>query len=112
MSQALVKLQRSGQMVIPRSLREEAGVPEGALLKVAVVEGGRFLVTPQVTIDRPVPDRRSSRNQLLSEFAQVVSEIRQEAKEKGLDKMPASEIHAAVSSGRRARKKNSRRPAK
>jgi AbrB family looped-hinge helix DNA binding protein len=45
MSQALVKLQSKGQMVIPRSLREEAGIAEGTLMKVAVIEGGQFLVT-------------------------------------------------------------------
>ena len=36
---SLVKLQRKGQMVIPRSLREEAGVSEGTLI---VVEGGKL----------------------------------------------------------------------
>src|SRR5579864_1076257 len=98
MSQALVKLQRKGQMVIPRSLREEAGVAEGTLLKVAVVEGGQFLVTPQVTIARSViADRKSqSRKQAVQELAQVVAELRQEAKEKGLDKMSKREINAAV----------------
>src|SRR5207245_11540685 len=54
MSAALVKLQRKGQMVIPRSLREEAGVQEGTLMKVAVVKGGQFLLTTQFTIDRPI----------------------------------------------------------
>jgi hypothetical protein len=29
-------------MVIPRALREEAGVSEGTLLKIAVVEGVSF----------------------------------------------------------------------
>ncbi len=33
-------------MVILRNLREEAGVSEGTLMKVAVVKGGRFLLTP------------------------------------------------------------------
>ena len=52
MPEALVKLQRKGQMVIPRSLREEVGIAEGTLMKVAVVKGGRFLLTPQITVDR------------------------------------------------------------
>src|SRR5258708_26992797 len=67
MSQALVKLQRKGQMVIPRSLREEAGVAEGTLMKVAVIEGGQFLVTPQLTIARSVitPHRSRGRKQAL-----------------------------------------------
>jgi len=114
MSQALVKLQRKGQMVIPRSLREEAGVPDGALLKVAVIKGGQFLVTPQITIDRPaISGRRTTRKQIFRELAQVVAELRQEAKEKGLDKMPMSEIDAAVSSARKTlRRKTGNRPSK
>ena len=40
---------RKGQMVIPRTLRDEAGVSEGTLMKIAVVEGGQFLITPQVS---------------------------------------------------------------
>ena len=114
MSQALVKLQRKGQMVIPRSLREEAGVSEGTLMKVAVVEGGQFLVTPQLTIARSViADRKpKSRKQALKELAQVVAELRQEAKEKGLDKMSKREINAAVSAARRDLKKNTNRSVK
>jgi len=46
MDSTLIKLQRKGQMVIPRSLREQVGVSEGTLMEVAVVEGGRFLITP------------------------------------------------------------------
>lgn len=101
-------------MVIPRSLREEAGITEGTLLKVAVVEGGKFLLTPQFTIDRSVvADRKSGgRKQVLRELAQVVAELRQEAKQKGLDKMSASEINAAASAARHSRKKSSKRPVK
>jgi bifunctional DNA-binding transcriptional regulator/antitoxin component of YhaV-PrlF toxin-antitoxin module len=114
MSQALVKLQRKGQMVIPRSLREEAGVPEGALLKVAVVKGNQFLITPQFTIDRPsLAGSKASRKEIFRELAAVVAEIRQEAKEKGIDKMTKREINAAVSSARKAlARKNSKQPAK
>ncbi len=100
-------------MVIPRSLREQAGVAEGTLMKVDVVKNGQFLVTAQLTIDRSViSDRRNDRKGLLKELAQVVEEIRREAKEKGLDKMPMSEIHAAVTAVRQARKKTSKRPAR
>ena len=114
MSQALVKLQRKGQMVIPRSLREEAGVSEGTLMKVSVVEGGQFLVTPQLTIARSViADRKpQNRQQALKELAQVVAELRQEAKEKRLDKMSKREINAAVAAARRDLKKSSNRPVK
>ena len=100
-------------MVIPRSLREEVGVPEGTVMKVAVVEGGQFLVTPQLTINRAIlAGPRKNRKQLLRELAQTVAEIRQEAKEKGIDKMPMSEIRAAVTAMRRDLRKSSKRPAK
>jgi len=101
-------------MVIPRSLREQAGVTEGTLMKVAVVKGGRFLLTPQSTIDRPITsDRRKHRKQVFRELARITAEIRQEAKDKGLDKMPMSEINAAVAAARSApKKKTTKRPAK
>jgi len=112
MSQALVKLQRKGQMVIPRLLREEAGITEGTLMKVAVIEGGQFLVTPQVTIARSVLTEHKSqgRKHTLRQLARVVAELRQEAKGKGLDKMPRREISAAVAAARRDLKKSGKRP--
>jgi len=89
MSNALVKLQRKGQMVIPRSLREEAGVAEGTLLKVAVVKGGQFLVTPQFTIDRSViADRHKDPKQAFRELARVVAEIRRKPKKKASTRCP------------------------
>jgi len=113
MPDALVKLQRKGQMVIPRSLREAAGVAEGTLMKVAVVEGGQFLLTPQLTINRSVvTGAGKNRRQALRELAQTVAEIRQEAKAKGIDKMPMSEIRAAVTAVRRDLRKTSKRPGK
>ncbi len=113
MSQALVKLQRKGQMVIPRSLREEAGVSEGTLMKVSVVRGGRLLLTPQVAVDRARANHRKDVKQAFLDLAQVVAEIRQEAKDKGLDKMPMREIRAAVTAMRRDLKKQaSKQPRK
>ena len=100
-------------MVIPRSLREEAGVAEGTLMKIAIVEGGQFLLTPQVTINRAIVTApRKNRKALLRELAATVAEIRQEAKEKGIDKMPISEINRAVAAVRRAQKTTKRQPAK
>ncbi len=75
-------------MVIPRSLREAAGVAEGTLMKVAVVKGGRFLVTPQFTVDRSIVEGSRNRKQILRDLASAVAELRQDAKEKGIDKMP------------------------
>jgi antitoxin component of MazEF toxin-antitoxin module len=99
-------------MVIPRSLREEAGIAEGTLMKVAVVKGGRFLITPQVTISRSaIAAGQKGRKQLFRELAEVVTEIRQEAQEKGLHKLPGREIDAAVTAARAAlRKKTTKRP--
>ena len=101
-----VKLQRKGQMVIPRSLRDEVGVSEGTLMKVAVIEGGQFLLTPQIQIDRAlVMHAPRARKQALRELAKVVEELRQESKEKGLDDMPMSEINRAVAAARRDMRK-------
>lgn len=92
-------------MVIPRSLREEAGVAEGTLIKVAVVESGKLLLTPQFTIDRPQLSGRKNRKAVFREPAQVVAQIRQEAKEKGIDRMSKREINAAVAAARTALRK-------
>lgn len=111
MSDTIVKLQRKGQMVIPRSLREQVGVAEGTLMKVAVVEGGKLLLTPQLTINRSViTSGRKDRKQAFRELAQVVAAIRQEAKEKGLDTMPMKEINRAVAAARRDLRKTGKRP--
>jgi bifunctional DNA-binding transcriptional regulator/antitoxin component of YhaV-PrlF toxin-antitoxin module len=106
MPAALIKLQKKGQMVIPRSLREAAGVAEGTLIKISLVEGRQFLLTPQFTLDRTIVEGPAkSRKQLLQELARTVDEIRQESQEKGLDKMSKREIEAAVAWGRGDRKK-------
>jgi AbrB family looped-hinge helix DNA binding protein len=113
MAEALIKLQRKGQMVIPRSLREEAGVSEGTLMKVSVVDGGRFLLTPQFTIDRSIVDApRKNRKEMLKELSAAVAELRQDAKEKHIDKMPKREINAAVAAARRDLRKTRKQPAK
>lgn len=97
----LVKLQRKGQMVIPRPLREEAGVVDGTLLKVSVIAGGRFLVTPQVSIDRTVITEGTDDKKALGRLRKVVSELREESKQKGLDKITSKEINRAVTAAKR-----------
>ena len=58
-------------------------------------------------------DRQNKgRKHALQELAQVVAELRQEAKEKGLDKVSKREINAAVGAARRDLKKSSKRSAK
>lgn len=103
MPDALVKLQRRGQMVIPRSLREEAGVTEGTLMKVSLVEGGQFLLTPQITLSRPPREASvTSRKRILSELAEALDDLRTDAKNKGLDKLPRREVNRAVEGARRS----------
>ena len=114
MNSALVKLQRKGQMVIPRSLREQVGVSEGALLEIVVVEGGKLLLTPQVTVDRSIlADPKKSRKELLQQLSAVVAGIRQEAQANALDKVSAKEINAQVAAHRRkAVRKRAKPPAR
>lgn len=100
-------------MVIPRLLREAAGVTEGTLMKVAVIDGGQFLVTPQFTINRSLFAKVQKNNEPpFRELAQVVSELRKEAKEKGLDTMSKKEINRAMAAARRDMKKTINKPAK
>ena len=97
MSEAIVRLQRKGQMVIPRAIREEIGISEGTLLKVAVKNGHGLTVTPQVAVSRRAKDRKDVFRQL----AIAVDELRADAKAKGLDKMSMAEINRAVAAMRR-----------
>jgi hypothetical protein len=93
-------------------MRQEVGVPEGTLMKIAVVEGGS-LVIPKMTINRDIINSSSkNRKTVFRELAQVVTEFRQEAKEKGIDKMSKAEIDAAVAAARRDLKKVTKRPVK
>ena len=71
-------------------------------------------MTPQVSIDRSiVTNSQKNRKQVFRDLAQVVDELRQEAKAKGLDTMSMKEINRAVSAARRDPvKKTSKRPAK
>ena len=115
MSSVLVKLQRKGQMVIPRSLREEVGISEGTLMKVAVVKGNQFLLTPQFSVDRSIVTVKregESKKEVFLELGRAVSELRQEAKSKGLDTMSMKEINRAVASVRRDMKKTNNQSAK
>lgn len=87
--------------------------PKATLMKVSVVEGRRFLLTPQFTVDRAVVTASGNdRKQALRELGQVVAEIRQEAKEKGIDTMSMKEINRAVAAARRDLRKTSKRRTK
>ena len=113
MPQALVRMQRKGQMVIPRALREAIGVSEGTLMKVSVVTGRQLLVSPQVTIDRAIVDSPpKTRKEILRELSAAVAEVRQDAMEKGLDRLPMSETNRAVAAARRSLKKKTKPRAK
>jgi len=101
-------------MVLPRHLREMAGLEEGTMMKVDVLEGPRFLVTPQFTVDRDlITSKPKNRKEALLELGRVLDELRQEAKEKGIDKMSKAEINRAVAKARRdLKKESSKRPLK
>jgi AbrB family looped-hinge helix DNA binding protein len=108
----LVKIHRKGQMTLPSSFRAAMGVSEGSLVELSL-KNGKAIMSPKITINRDiVTGPPKSRTQLLQELAQTVDEIRQEAKEKGLDKMSRREINAAVAWARRDLKKTNKRPAK
>jgi hypothetical protein len=85
-------------------------VSEGTLMKVSVIEGRRFLLTPQFAVDREVVTAASKGSKrAFRALAQVVSEIRDEAHQKGVDKMSGKDINQAVATARRDRKKASKR---
>ena len=86
---------------------------EGTLMKVSLVEGRQFLLTPQFTLDRAIVEGSGkSRKQLLQALAVAVDDIRQDAKDKGIDKMSKREINAAVAWARRDLKKTTKPRAK
>jgi len=108
----LVKIHRKGQMTLPSSFRTAMGLNEGSLVELSL-ENGKAIMSPQITLNRDiVTGSAKNRKQAFRELAQVVAELRQEAKEKGTDKMSKSEINAAVTWARRDPKKTSKRAAK
>ena len=56
--------------------------------------------------DKPATKHRTPRSSVFSEMAEVVGEIREEAKKKGIDKMSKGDINRAVATARRDMKKN------
>ena len=107
----LVKIHRKGQMTLPRSFRTAMGVGEGSLVELSL-KNGKAIMSPQLTIIRDVvTGPAKNRRQAFRELTQVVAELRQEAKEKGIDKMTKAEINVAVAWARRElKKKTSNRP--
>lgn len=80
MAQVLVKLQKKGQLVLSRPMRDEVGVAE-------------------FTMERPAA--RKQRQQVLLELAAAVNALRKDAQAKGLEKMSIREINRAVAAARR-----------
>ncbi len=99
MPPVVVRLQPNGQMILPRALRKRAGVADGAKLEV-VWKNGSFSMTPQFT-----------RSEVLDGFGKAVDAVRQDAKEKGLDKLTRREINRMVADVRREMKEERKRKA-
>ena len=92
----LVKIHRKGQMTLPSSFRTAMGLGEGSLVELSF-ENGKAIMSPQLTINRTiVTGPPKSRKAILKELAAAVADLRQDAKEKGIDKMPIGEINRAV----------------
>jgi AbrB family looped-hinge helix DNA binding protein len=108
----LVKIHRKGQMTLPRSFRSALGVDEGSLVELSL-QNGKAILSPQLTINRDiVTGIPKNRKALLKALAAAVAELRQDAKEKGIDKMTTRQINDAVARARRDLKKNSKRAVK
>ena|SRR5579872_4146865 len=105
------KIQNKGQVTIPTVIRRQAGLQRGDLVNFAF-QHGKVILTPRLVIDRPAVAGRKNRKQILLELATAVAELRQEAKEKGIDKMTKRQINAAVAAARRDLARSSKRPAK
>ena len=114
--QTIVKLQKKGQVVIPRSLRQQIGVNEGDLLEVKV-QGNRFLLTPQMLLRRdlltpPAKNRGARRKdffrQLRESAPQALKDIWTESKHRGANKLTMRQINAIIAEVRREKaiKKN------
>lgn len=97
----LVRIHRKGQMTLPSSFRTAMGVGAGSLVELSL-KNGKAIMSPQITISREiVTGPPKNRKSLLKELAAAVTELRQDAKEKGIDKMSKREINAAVAWARR-----------
>lgn len=104
------KIQNKGQVTIPTVVRRQAGLAKGDLVNF-IFQRGRIIMTPTLIIDRSaVTDPRRSRKEILKGLAQAVDELRQDAKEKGIDKMSKADINRAVAAMRRDLKKTSKQP--
>lgn len=81
-------------------------------LKSKTRKGGNCRASFRLTVDRPKLTERKNRKAILRQLAAAVDELRQDAKAKGIDKMPMSEINRAVAAARAdLRKKQARKRA-
>ena len=94
---AIVTVKDKYQVVIPRDVREQAGVNVGDLLE-ARLEKGKITFTPKVIVDRAVP-RPNGRDPLAT-----LRSIQADAKRKGLDKLTMRDINAIIAEVRRERR--------
>ncbi len=117
----IVKLQKKGQVVIPRRLREQVGVAEGDLLEIKV-QGSQFLLTPKLVVSRDLvtgsKQNRKQREEFLAQIRQsapqALKDIWAEPKRKGLDKLTSRQIDAIITEARQEQesRKKAKQPAK
>ena len=95
----IIKIQKKGHVVIPRSLREQAGVAEGDLLEVTVY---------------PKQRREEFVRQVKDSAPQALKNIWEESQRKGLDKLTMRKIDAIISEVRQEQKsgKTAKQPSK
>jgi AbrB family looped-hinge helix DNA binding protein len=117
----IVRIQKKGQVVIPRRLREQVGVAEGDLLEVKV-RGSQFLLTPKLVITRElVTGTKKNRKQSAEFLTQVrqsapeaLKDIWAESKRKRLDELTTRQIDAIITGARQEEesRKKAKQPAK
>ena len=95
----ITKIQKKGQVVIPRSLRERAGVSEGDFFEVKVY---------------PKQRREEFVRRVKDSAPQALKNIWEESKRKGLDKLTMRQIDAIISEVRQEQNsgKTAKQPAK
>src|ERR1035438_1844841 len=87
---------KQAEQLAKRERRSMSGLMRGAFRRYQIEEAERRLLADPV------------RSKLLAEFRRVLGELRQEAKQTGLDKMTMREIDAEIAASRKSRSEERR----